>query len=64
MILYLNVEVGNDRKYNNVLPASSVHMLTNLVYGPIPALFSAARTIVYIVNGISLAVILFVFENS
>ena len=47
-----------------MLPASSVCTLKTLVYGPNPALFSAARMNVYIVNGIKVAVILVVFEKS
>ena len=47
-----------------MLPASSVCTLKTVVYGPIPALFSAARMNVYIVNGVKVAVILVVFEKS
>ena len=47
-----------------ILPASSVCTLKTLVYGPIPAVFSAVMTNVYIVNGIRMAVIFDVFEKS
>lgn len=49
--------------YYFILPASSVRTLKISVYGPIPALFSAVSTNVYVVNGIKMIVVLVMFEK-